>query len=183
MDKTCIGYKINEVARIHKKYNGQDTTWTAGQIAQLYRSLTEFYKFKGPVNIKIDDGGVGGGVTDQLREIKRKHPEEYSTMKVYPIHFGQTIRHKYYYDTTTYMMGVIREMIQPFDDEGHPRKPTLILPNDDDLVGQFSCRKYAFTGGKQKVESKKEMKDRGLRSPDEADCMMLTCYPILGKGR
>jgi len=182
-DRTCIGYKINEVAKMRKKYNGQDTTWTAGQIAQLYRTLKDFYKFQGIVPVKIDDGGVGGGVTDQLKEMKRRHPEEYNTMKIYPIHFGQPIRHKYYYDTTTYMMGIIREMIQPFDDEGNTRKPTLILPDDDDLVGQFSCRKYAFAGGKQKVESKKEMKERGLRSPDEADCMMLTCFPIDRKGR
>ena len=182
-DSTVIGYKINEVAMIKTKGHGHDTTWTAGTVAQLYRDLAGFYQFKGKVNVKIDDGGVGGGVTDQLRELKRAHPEEYRNMNVIPIHFGQTIRHKYYYDTTTYMMGIIREMIQPFDDEGRPRKPALILPDDADLIGQLSCRKYGFVGGKQKVESKKEMKDRGLRSPDEADCMLLTCFPVERKGR
>lgn len=176
-DKTCIGYKINEVAKMYKKYNGQNTTWTAGNILQLYRMLMDLYKFKGKVYVKIDDGGVGGGVTDQLEAAKKAHPDEYKSMVVVPIHFGQPIRHKYYYDSTTYMMGVIREMIQPFDDEGNDRQPSLILPNDDDLVGQLSCRKYSYIAGKIKVESKKEMKERGLRSPDEADCMLLTCFP------
>ena len=69
-------------------------------------------------------------------------------------------------------------MIQPFDDEGNDRKPTLILPDNDDLIGQLSCRKYGFVGSKIKVESKKEMKERGLTSPDEADCMLLTCLPV-----
>ena len=182
-DRTCIGYKINEVAKMHKKYNGQDTTWTAGNIVQLFLNLVEFYGFTGNVDVKIDDGGVGGGVTDQLKEVKRRDPERFQQMTIWPIHFGQPIRHKNYYDTTTYMMGVIREMIQPFDKAGTPRQPTLILADDDDLRGQLSCRKYGFIGGKLKVESKKEMKDRGLRSPDEADCMLLTCYPVGRKGR
>lgn len=182
-DKTCIAYKVNEVVKMYKKYNGQDTTWTAGNICKLYSILKEAYRFKGKIIVKIDDGGVGGGVTDQLKAVKRAHPNEYGHMEVVPMHFGQPIRHKYYYDTTTYMMGVIREMIQPFDEEGNPRKPTLILPNDNDLVGQLSCRKYAFIGAKIKVESKKEMKERGLSSPDEADCMLLTCFPTKRKGK
>ena len=180
-DRTVIGYKINEVAKIFKKYNGQDTTWTAGNICRLYNSLIDLYKFKKKIYVKIDDGGVGGGVTDQLREIKRREPERYKMMEIVPIHFGQPIKHKYYYDTTTYMMGIIREMLEPFDDAGNPRQPTLVLPNDDDLVGQLSCRKYSYVGGKIKVESKKEMKERGLSSPDEADCMLLTCFPVKRK--
>lgn len=176
-DKTCIGYKINEVARFYKKYDGQDTTWTAGNILQLYKMLTGLYRFTGNVCVKIDDGGVGGGVTDQLRAAKRAHPEEYKTMVVVPVHFGQPIRHKYYYDTTTYMMSIVREMIQPFDEEGNEKPPSLVLPDDADLVGQFSSRKYGYCAGKIKVESKKEMKERGLHSPDEADCMLLTCFP------
>lgn len=182
-DKTCIAYKINEVARMYKKYNGQDTTWTAGNIAQLYTSLIDLHEFKGNVYVKIDDGGVGGGVTDQLKAIKRKHPERYATMVIVPLQFGRQIGHKFYYDSTTLMMSIIRDMIQPFDDEGNKKTPMLILPDDADLVGQLSSRKYSYIGSKIKLESKKEMKERGLRSPDEADCMLLTCYPIKKKRR
>lgn len=182
-DKTVIGYKINEVAKIYKKKNGMDTTWTAGNIARLYVALRNLYGFKGNITVKIDDGGVGGGVTDQLRAIKRSDPDLYGNMIIDPIQFGQPIKHKFYYDTTTYMMAAIREMIQPFDENGNPREPTLILPDDSDLIAQLSCRKYGFIGSKIKVESKKEMKARGLPSPDEADCMLLTCFPTKRKGR
>ena len=182
-DKTVIGYKINEVAKIYKKKNGMDTTWTSGNVARLYVALKDLYRFAGDIVVKIDDGGVGGGVTDQLKAIKRLNPELYANMVIVPIQFGQPIKHKFYYDTTTYMMGIIREMIQPFDDEGKPKKPMLILPDDNDLVAQLSCRKYGFVGAKTKVESKKEMKDRGLPSPDESDCMLLTCFPTKRKGR
>lgn len=178
-DKTCIGYRINEYVQIFKKYNGKDTTWTASNIATLYKKLKTQYKWNGIIPVKIDDGGVGGGVTDQLRSYRRTDPAIYEDMFLYPVNFGQPIRHKYYYDTTTYMMGVVRDLIAPYDDEGNEHMPEIILPNDNDLIGQLSCRKYDFTSnGKQKVESKKEMKERGISSPDEADCILLVCLPV-----
>ena len=55
----------------------------------------------------------------------------------------------------------------------------IILPNDDDLVAQLSGRKYSLTeNSKIKVESKDDMKKRGLQSPDEADCILLLCVPV-----
>ncbi len=105
-------------------------------------------------------------------------------MEVIPVNFGQPIKHKYYYDTTTYMMGVIRDLIAPFDNDGKPKKPEIVLPDDSDMVGQLSVRKYQFmSNGKTKVESKKEMKERGLSSPDEADCILLVCLPVKLKSK
>ncbi|MBQ9549485.1 MAG: terminase B [Lachnospiraceae bacterium] len=179
-DKTCIGYRINEAVLIYKKYNGQDTTWTASNIAILYRELRQQYpNFTDPIVVKVDDGGVGGGVVDQLRTFKATEPALYGDMEIYPVNFGQRIKHRYYYDTTTYMMGIVRDLISPFDESGNEKTPEIVLPNDDDLIGQLSCRKYAFTSNaKQKVESKEEMKKRGLSSPDEADCILLVCLPV-----
>ena len=44
-DKTCIGYRVNEAAKIFKKYNGKDTNWTASNIAMLYKRLKEQFRF------------------------------------------------------------------------------------------------------------------------------------------
>lgn len=178
-DKTCIGFRVNEVVQIFKKYNGQDTSWTASNIAILYKSLKQNFKYKEKIAVVVDDGGVGGGVVDQLKALKRTEPKVYEDMEIIPVNFGQPIKHKYYADSTTYMMGVVRDLIEPFDEAGNARKPQIILPNDNDLVGQLSCRKYIFTSNsKQRVESKKDMKDRGLHSPDEADCVLLICLPV-----
>lgn len=178
-DKTCIGYRVNESVKLYKKYNGKDTTWTASNIAKLYIDLKSRFNYKDPIAVKVDDGGVGGGVTDQLRAFKRSEPELYDTMTILPIHFGTPIKHKHYADSTTYMMGVIRELVAPFDDSGKEKKPEIILPNDNDLIAQLSCRKYEFNrNAKQKVESKEDMKKRGLTSPDEADCILLVCLPV-----
>lgn len=178
-DKTCIGFRVNEVVQLFKKYNGQDTSWTASNIAILYKSLKQNFKYKEKIAVVVDDGGVGGGVVDQLKALKRTEPKVYEDMEIIPVNFGQPIKHKYYADSTTYMMGVVKDLIAPFDEAGNTHKPEIILPNDNDLVGQLSCRKYSFTSNsKQKVESKKDMKDRGLHSPDEADCVLLICLPV-----
>jgi hypothetical protein len=51
------------------------------------------------------------------------------------------------------------------------------------MVGQLSCRKYDFVETRQKVESKAEMKKRGLSSPDEADSVLLAVLPVKSKKR
>ncbi len=178
-DKTCIGYRVNEVVRIYKKYNGKDTTWTASMIAGLYKELKQRFRFQGQIGIKVDDGGVGGGVVDQLRNLKRSDPAVFENMVILPVNFGVPIKHRYYADSTTYMMGVVRDLIAPYDDFGRPHVPEIILPDDSDLIGQLSCRKFEFvSNAKQKVESKQDMKDRGLSSPDEGDCILLVCLPL-----
>jgi hypothetical protein len=181
-DKTCIGYRINEKVFIYKKYNGQDTTWTASNIAALYLQLKSKYKYQDTIPIKVDDGGVGGGVVDQLRSYKRTDKALYAGMDIVPVNFGQPIKNRYYADSTTFMMGVVKDLICPVDEFGNPHKTEIILPDDAELIAQLSCRKYSFmSNGRMKVESKEEMKKRGLPSPDEADCILLVCLPIKKK--
>lgn len=179
-DKTVIGYKIDEKVTLYKKQQGQDTMKTADDIVMLGEMLVQRYKLDTPIPVKVDDGGVGGGVTDRLRQIKRNNPERFWWLEVYPVIFGQRIKHKYYHDSTTYMMSIVKKLLQPFDEDTGERKPVeLILPDDDDLVAQLSGRKYALTeASKIKIESKKEVKKRGQPSPDEADCVLLLCLPV-----
>jgi hypothetical protein len=49
------------------------------------------------------------------------------------------------------------------------------LPKNDDLISELCSVRYTFSSnGKAQVESKDEMRKRGLRSPDLADSLMLT---------
>jgi hypothetical protein len=51
----------------------------------------------------------------------------------------------------------------------------LQLPEYGNLIAQFSTRKWFMTSkGKMMLESKKDMKKRGLNSPDRADAFVLT---------
>lgn len=183
-DKTVIGYKVDEKVTLYKKRQGQDTMKTADDIVMLGEMLVQRYRLTPekdmPIPVKVDDGGVGGGVVDRLRQIKRNNPDRFWWLEVYPVIFGQRIKHKYYHDSTTYMMAIVKKLLQPFDEETGERKPVeLILPDDQDLVAQLSGRKYALTeASKIKIESKKEVKKRGQPSPDEADCVLLLCLPV-----
>lgn len=182
-DRTVIGYKIDEKAEFYKKRQGQDTMKTADDIVMLGEMLVQRYRLTpdtdDPIPVKVDDGGVGGGVVDRLRQMKRNAPEKLWWLEVYPVIFGQRIKHKHYHDSTTYMMSVVKKLLQPYDEVGNKKPVELILPDDDDLVAQLSGRKYALTEtSKIKVESKDAMKKRGRPSPDEADCVLLLCLPV-----
>lgn len=179
-DKTIIGVKVDEKVSFYEKAQGQDTMRTADNIAMCYKKLIDRYsQYKGKIIVTVDDGGVGGGVVDRLRRICKADPKTYGRMKVVPVKFGMRIRHRYYYDTTTYMMAVVKELLSDTDKNGEAKPIELVLPKDDDLIAQLSCRKYTMTENSViKIESKKEMKARGLPSPDEADCVLLLCLPI-----
>lgn len=178
-DKTVIGYKVDEKVTFYKKRQGQDTMKTADDIIMLGEQLVQRYRLTDPIPVKIDDGGVGGGVVDRLRQVKRLNPERFWWLEIYPVKFGQRIKHKYYHDSTTYMMAVVKKLLQPYDEDGQRKPVELILPDDDDLVAQLSGRKYALTeASKIKIESKDAVKKRGQPSPDEADCVLLLCLPV-----
>ena len=137
---------------------------TANDIMYLGQLLAEKYKLlpgnENTIPVKIDDGGVGGGVVDRLKEVRKEEPERFWWLDVYPMKFGQKIsKHKFYDDTTTYMMFNLKKQLMRIDENGNKKPVEIILPNDDHLIGQLSCRKYGMTpNGKLRVESKEAMK-------------------------
>lgn len=52
----------------------------------------------------------------------------------------------------------------------------ISIPNDQILIGEATSIKFAEPMGKIKVESKKELKMRGLKSPNRFDALCLTQY-------
>lgn len=179
-DKTVIGYKVDRQVTFHKKISGQDTMRTIGDTLSIAEELVDRYGFRDEIiPVKVDAGGMGGPVIDRLLEIQRGDPERYGWMSVQPVHFGSHIKNRQYDDTTSFMLGTVRNLLQMEDEDGHPMEPELILPEDDALIAQLSARKYKITStGRIKVESKEDMKKRGLSSPDEADCLCMLCLPF-----
>ena len=178
-DKTVIGYKVDTKVDFFEKRRGQDTMKTADKIIELGEFLVARYKWAGKIPVKVDDGGVGGGVVDRLRQIKRNSPDRFPWLEVFPVKFGMRIKNKNYHDTTSYMMGVVKKLLMSYDETGLLKPIELILPKDDNLAAQLSIRKYHLTeASKIRIESKDNMKKRGLPSPDEADCVLLLCLPV-----
>lgn len=181
-DKTCIGIKVDEKIELPSLVNGRDTMKTADKIVEIGEALVRKYNWKDKIPVKIDDGGVGGGVVDRLKQLKANYPERFSWLDVYPVNFGTRIKHRNYHCSTSYMMGVVKKLLDSSDEQGREKPIELILPDNEDLVAQLSGRKYTLTeAAKIRLESKDEMKKRGLTSPDEADCVLLLCLPVKTK--
>ena len=177
-DETVIVLNASGKVTLPIMFRGQSLMTTVGKIVQLYRQvIAEYPDYKGKIYVNIDDTGLGGGVTDRLAEIKQE--ERLGRMVIVPINAAGKVPDDVIWDgtvkagdtyenLTTYLWGTVRDLLTT---------ESLILPNDNDLVAQLSCRKYRLTSrGKIVLESKDDMKKRGIESPDRADAVALSCY-------
>lgn len=178
-DETVIYRNIKGRLSIAKKRRGQDLMATAGDIVALYRqTLKEFPDYKGKIYVNIDDTGLGGGVTDRLKEVKKEL--KLYQMEIIPINAAEKIETdtkqgkeaaEYYNNITTHMWSCLRELL---------KNKEIEIEEDAETVAQLASRKYRISSnGKIEVEGKKEMKKRGLGSPDRGDAAALAVY--LGK--
>lgn len=152
--------------------HGQDLYSTADDIIAEYKRLVQAYPiYHGPIYANIDDTGLGGGVTDILNRERIK--QKLKRLIVVPVNFGDKVPDKEaaknFGNIATWMWSLIRDAA---------RTDSLHLPNDADLVGQLSSRKYQFTGTPPKLilESKDALKKRELPSPDKVDAIALSFY-------
>lgn len=161
-DETVIVPRIGELVPYIRHYSKNDTMVTAGWVIITAKECMQQYG-RPQCTVKVDDDGVGGGVTDRIREVIR---EEGLNITVEDCHNGgKALDPEHYENWGTEAWAIVRDMLQAGD---------IQIPNDEDLIGQLSTRKYSVTSkGKIILESKKEMKKRGLRSPDRADALIL----------
>lgn len=148
-DKTEIYIRHGNKIKEHRELSKTDTQWIAKEVwAMIKRDPS--------IRIKVDDTGVGGGVTDRLRELGAK---------VVAINFGGTPIDKQRYTT------VADEMWFEFPvDE-------VDIPNDRELLQELSGRLYDYDKiGRRKIEKKSDFKERLGRSPDKADALLLCFY-------
>ncbi len=135
-----------------KRWRGLDTQQSASQIAELYG-------IHYPDALFIDGGGPGGGVIDRLRVLI---PSE----KIIEVNFGSSARNdKDYVNKRSEMWGDMRTAMR----EGLDLPEIMELRTD--LLGPL----YFFSPKEQiMLEKKKDMKKRGLSSPDDGDAVALT---------
>ncbi len=133
-------------------------TYEKLRTTQVCDKLEEFAQFDKNILIKVDDTGVGGGVTDEL--MKRGY-------NVMAINFGAMPMDKDKYpnlisEAWFYMAEII---------------DTIQLVMDSDLLMELSSRQWVMdTKGRRGVEGKDSYKKRGYRSPDKADATILCFY-------
>lgn len=135
-----------------ESYESTDTIFVAARGAEFYQrhKLSE---------LRVDTVGVGGGSFDMLNANPRVNAISVNVglPAMDNVRFGN-LRAEGYWG--------LRELA---------RAGQLWLPDHPRLIGQLSCIKYKFRpNGQTMIESKEEMRARGVQSPDEADAVMLS---------
>lgn len=158
-DETVIGTRVGNQVRMVDRYVGNPTTHTAGRI------LAEVRRFPpNHVRVVIDDDGVGGGVTDMLREAVAADVT-LSPVQVTGFKGGErAYRDDEYPNRRSELWFQGAEMMGELD-----------LDDDDQLAADLSAPRYSFDShGRRVVEPKAETKKRLGRSPDRGDMVLLT---------
>lgn len=157
-DRTIVlGRQGLHVFKNHKRLARSSVPETIAAVYQLMYELRKETKYTGDIRVKVDDSGVGGGVTDGLRD-----GAEASGYEVVACNFGGAGNDEYDNEATIMWAG-LRDVIELIE-----------LPDLEDLVGEVSLRRYAITkNGKIIIEPKAEFKKRVDLSPDYADALVL----------
>lgn len=175
-DKTVITPRISAKAYEFRKYSKKDTMETAGNVIRCCKDYMGRFPHIRKCMIKVDDSGVGGGVTDRLKEVIREEKLPYMVM---PVNNGDSATDAYYFNLGAQIWGNVKELLERnFSNSLQGKRDVEIeLPYDEEMIKQLSVRKYHMTSkGKIQLEKKEDMKKRGLGSPDTADSLALAFY-------
>lgn len=134
---------------------GWDTMQVAGWVKNEWDATAAPDR---PTEILVDVIGIGAGVVDRLRELN---------LPVRGINVSES-------PSTGEPYANLRAELW-FKGREWLAKRDCTLAGDEGLVGELVAPKYKFTSsGKRQIESKEDMKKRGMRSPDKADAFLLT---------
>jgi hypothetical protein len=174
-DETIIAPRLDNKVFPLYRYHKQGTTETTGLVIAKAKELMEQFPQVQRVKIKVDDSGVGGGVTDQLNEIIWR---EGLPFEVHGVINNAKANDDHYENLGTEMWGNIRSLLEEnMKAYLNGLEPVIELPNDEKLIAQLSTRKFKMTSrGRIALERKEDMKKRGLDSPDRADAVALAFH-------
>jgi len=158
-DHTVVMRRQGGVARIVRRVRGYDTMEVSGILKSYCDEI-------GADVLVIDDVGIGGGVTDRVREVGLK------SARIEDFQGGKNAkRSDRFSNRNAEVWWTMRE---------HYLDGSLDTEDDDNLIGQVTSRAYSLDSkGRIKLQSKRELQD----SPDEADALAMTFATIHAKGR
>jgi hypothetical protein len=153
-DATVIAVRQGRDILELRRHRGADTMEVAGHV------IDAIEEFK-PALVCIDEGGLGAGVVDRLKEQR---------YKIRGVNFGNKAKNQTMWgNKRAEMWGAMRDWLKT----GH-------IPTDRFLkTDLISPRTKPDSKGTLFLESKKDMKARGLASPDAADAIAVTfAFPV-----
>lgn len=158
-DRTVLFPRQGLVAFKPTVVKGVDTMTTAALVAQMIERWQPDATF-------VDVGGVGAGVIDRLRQLK---------FQCVPIDFGSRALDGRFENRRAEMWWNLAAWV----------KGGASLPDSTELTQDLTAPRYTHANhrGRLQLESKDDMRERGLPSPDVGDALCLTfAFPVAKKG-
>jgi hypothetical protein len=132
------------------------TTYRELSLMELCGRIVHYMEKWDPDAVFVDLTGIGAGVYDRLREMGYDY--------VFGVDFGSKALKKGYMNRRAEMWIACKNWLAGG-----------AIPDDPTLISELTGPTYNFDStGRFKIESKDDMKKRGLPSPDEADGLVLT---------
>lgn len=153
-DSTVISKRHGMTWTVLRQVQGNDTTETATEVAALYKA-------EGAAEVRIDTIGVGGGVADQLKHEGFKVIEMVASARALEPEKFINARAEWFWN--------LRQIFEAGE--------ISIAAGDDETVSQLTNLRYEMGSGKIKIESKDDIRKRGLPSPDRADSLAMAFAP------
>jgi hypothetical protein len=155
MDSSVLAERQGTIVTELEAWKGKDLMQLVGLVHNKY---SECLPSQRPIQIMVDSIGLGAGVVDRLRELDL--PVRGINVAESPSMRGQ------YTNLRAELWFRMKEWLEARDCK---------IPKDEALFSELVSPRYFFSStGKLQVESKQEMKKRGLPSPDRADAVILT---------
>lgn len=153
-DRTAIVRRKGRAIYDIETHKGRSTMEVAGMVHSIILA-------EKPAQVAIDVGGLGAGVVDRLLELG--HDDI-----VVAVNFGSSaLDPKTYINRRAEMWWTMRNWLAG--------DLPVMIPDSDELHSDLCGPSYKFDSqSRRKLETKDEMRKRGIRSPDIADAMALT---------
>ena len=150
------GERVEDIQVLSQLDTMQLTGWVSAAIRECR-----------PTQVRIDEIGVGAGVVDRLRELGHEVHGINVANRARDDKLFANLRAEGYWD--------LRERF---------RSGRISIPSDQQLITELAALRYGYdSSGRIRMESKDDMRKRGLPSPDKADALMLAFVETGGKIR
>jgi hypothetical protein len=148
-DRSVCFFRQGRKAGVPQVWKGIDLMTLASQVAQQM----DYYE---PDAVFIDQTGIGSGVVDRLRQLGRR---------VIGVDFGGKATDEKFQNKRAEMWWNLAKWME-----------TASIPSLPELHSELAAVQYTYANaqGRLQLESKEDLKKRGLPSPDLADALALT---------
>jgi hypothetical protein len=171
--KTVLALRHGQAIRELRRFARSDTMETTGHVASVVAGSA--------AAAVVDVIGIGAGVVDRLREMKR---DDRAAYRVVPFNAAEHTDWRdasgelAFANTRSAAWWNVRELLDPAQGK------EVALPPDDLLTGDLTAPHWRMTSsGKVQVESKDEIRKRLGRSTDDGDAVVMALWEEGGRRR